>query len=125
MNLGNPRAANCPRCGATMILRTAKKGPHRGNQFYGCSKYPLCKGTRDAPKNQTEDTAKAAEESKLASKITETGTPLSDVQKKELLRLRDRLFDLSSRNRSIKLNKLDVKWAFDLHKLNAFGDSYP
>lgn len=31
----------CPRCGAKMVLRRGRYG-----QFYGCSKYPYCKGTR-------------------------------------------------------------------------------
>ena len=31
----------CPRCNAKMILRKGRYGP-----FYGCSKYPYCKGTR-------------------------------------------------------------------------------
>lgn len=35
---------NCPRCGSTMILRTARKGAHAGGQFWGCSRYPQCKG---------------------------------------------------------------------------------
>ena len=29
-------------------MRTARKGPKAGNQFYGCSNYPKCKGTLDA-----------------------------------------------------------------------------
>jgi len=33
----------CPSCGAEMVLRTAKKGPNTGNQFWGCSNYPACK----------------------------------------------------------------------------------
>ena len=33
----------CPRCGAALILRTAKRGVNAGNQFYGCSNYPTCK----------------------------------------------------------------------------------
>ena len=33
----------CPRCGAALILRTAKKGPYTGKQFYGCSNFPGCK----------------------------------------------------------------------------------
>ena len=33
----------CPSCGGKLILRTAKKGPNEGNQFYGCSNYPNCK----------------------------------------------------------------------------------
>ncbi|WP_108448913.1 topoisomerase DNA-binding C4 zinc finger domain-containing protein [Halomonas sp. BN3-1] len=34
----------CPTCGAKMVLRTAKTGPYVGNKFWGCSKYPNCKG---------------------------------------------------------------------------------
>ncbi|MDP5129313.1 MAG: topoisomerase DNA-binding C4 zinc finger domain-containing protein [Paraglaciecola sp.] len=33
-------------CNNDMVLRTAKKGPNAGNQFYGCSGYPSCRGTR-------------------------------------------------------------------------------
>ena len=36
----------CPKCGATMVLRTAKKGNNAGGQFYGCSRFPQCKGIR-------------------------------------------------------------------------------
>jgi len=35
----------CPQCGSLMVLRTAKKGPKSGEQFYGCSSYPQCKQT--------------------------------------------------------------------------------
>lgn len=33
----------CPKCGGKLILRTAKRGNHVGNKFYGCSNYPKCK----------------------------------------------------------------------------------
>ena len=33
----------CPRCGAPLVLRTAKKGENAGNQFYGCSAFPKCR----------------------------------------------------------------------------------
>lgn len=36
----------CPRCGSRMVRRTARKGHRAGNQFWGCSRYPNCKGTR-------------------------------------------------------------------------------
>lgn len=36
----------CPKCGAPMRRRTARQGPGAGSQFWGCSKYPDCKGTR-------------------------------------------------------------------------------
>lgn len=36
----------CPLCQTPMILRTAKKGNNAGNNFWGCTHYPQCKGTR-------------------------------------------------------------------------------
>jgi restriction system protein len=38
----------CPSCSAEMVLRTAKKGTNAGDQFWGCSRYPACRGTRPA-----------------------------------------------------------------------------
>lgn len=35
----------CPKCGAVLVLRTAKKGKNAGKQFYGCSNYPKCRYT--------------------------------------------------------------------------------
>lgn len=34
----------CPRCGAVMVKRMAAKGPNAGKEFYGCSKFPKCRG---------------------------------------------------------------------------------
>jgi DNA topoisomerase-1 len=34
----------CPECGSPMKLRPGRRG-----LFLGCSKYPKCKGTREAP----------------------------------------------------------------------------
>lgn len=39
-------ALKCPACGRAMKLRTAKQGPRAGSQFWGCSNYPACRGTR-------------------------------------------------------------------------------
>lgn len=36
----------CPQCGSAMVLRTARKGANAGSQFWGCSTYPKCRGTR-------------------------------------------------------------------------------
>ena len=41
-----PFCPTCPVCGNIMALRTAHKGPHAGSQFWGCSGYPECRGTR-------------------------------------------------------------------------------
>lgn len=34
----------CPKCGNSMVLRTAKSGVNAGNQFWGCSQFPKCRG---------------------------------------------------------------------------------
>ncbi len=35
----------CPKCHAEMKLRQARKGPQAGNQFWGCTRFPDCRGT--------------------------------------------------------------------------------
>jgi hypothetical protein len=40
---GNP---SCPKCGKVMIKRHARRGRFSGSSFWGCSRYPLCRGTR-------------------------------------------------------------------------------
>ena len=35
----------CPACGKAMLLRTARKGPKAGSQFWGCSGFPECRKT--------------------------------------------------------------------------------
>lgn len=42
----NPKEPDCPQCGKPMALRTARKGPKAGTQFWGCTAFPACKGTR-------------------------------------------------------------------------------
>ena len=39
----SPRA--CPLCGGQLVLRTAKRGPQAGWQFWGCANFPRCKHT--------------------------------------------------------------------------------
>ena len=35
----------CPKCGAEMRRRTAKRERYRGREFWGCTGYPACNGT--------------------------------------------------------------------------------
>ncbi len=35
--------ATCPKCGAELKRRTAKRGPNAGGSFWGCSAYPHCR----------------------------------------------------------------------------------
>lgn len=34
----------CPKCGSAMVLRHATKGAHAGSAFWGCSRFPGCRG---------------------------------------------------------------------------------
>lgn len=129
----------CPVCSSNMVLRLASKGSNKGNQFYGCSRFPRCRGTRpyidesqliskvEQPQNHPNEAKKyagATSQNVEISKVSNSKVqrPLTDQQRKELVRLRDRLLNLSSRNRSIRLNRLDAKWTFDLSYLNPFGN---
>ncbi len=40
-------APKCPRCGKPMLKRVAKKGINSGKEFWSCSGYPDCNGTRN------------------------------------------------------------------------------
>lgn len=35
----------CPRCSKLMVKRVAKRGANAGGEFWGCRRYPACKGT--------------------------------------------------------------------------------
>lgn len=36
----------CPQCGSKMVRRTANRGRRPGSTFWGCSRFPSCRGTR-------------------------------------------------------------------------------
>jgi restriction system protein len=36
----------CPKCGGDMVKRVARQGSNAGNEFWGCSKFPACRGIR-------------------------------------------------------------------------------
>ncbi|WP_225309266.1 topoisomerase DNA-binding C4 zinc finger domain-containing protein [Hypericibacter adhaerens] len=36
----------CPVCGSPMAARLAKKGRRKGQHFWGCTRYPRCRGTK-------------------------------------------------------------------------------
>ena len=40
-----PSAPVCPKCGAPMVIRTRKSD---GNPFWGCARFPACRGIRQA-----------------------------------------------------------------------------
>ena len=43
-----PQAPLCPKCAERMVLRTARRGGNAGSDFWGCPRFPDCRGTRPA-----------------------------------------------------------------------------
>lgn len=44
-------APACPKCGKTMLRRMQRRGRMQGSEFWGCSDYPKCDGTRPIGKD--------------------------------------------------------------------------
>lgn len=42
-----PAQPLCPKCGATMVARTASSGASKGKSFWGCSTFPKCRAVLD------------------------------------------------------------------------------
>lgn len=42
-----PQAPFCPICKSAMVIRMAKNGPNAGRNFWGCLKFPACRGLRN------------------------------------------------------------------------------
>lgn len=40
-------APACPKCSSPMVERTAKSGSNAGKKFWGCSRFPACRGIRN------------------------------------------------------------------------------
>ncbi len=49
-NVAESQKLQCPKCGAELTLRTAKRGANIGNKFYGCSNYPKCRYIQEITK---------------------------------------------------------------------------
>jgi len=47
VEIQTPARPDCPICRSPMVLRRAKRGQNTGNEFWGCPKYPSCRGIRN------------------------------------------------------------------------------
>ena len=63
---------DCPRCSKRMIKRLAKQGKHKGNYFWGCSRYPRCKGIINIPVFQQKVDNKSIKKNIITDKIKDT-----------------------------------------------------
>ena len=44
--LKTAHSPSCPKCGSSMVRRTAKRGVNASGEFWGCQTYPTCRGVR-------------------------------------------------------------------------------
>lgn len=74
----------CPSCGSEMVIRTAKQGPFKGKQFYGCSSFPRCRKIVNIDQEifQGELLKSKEAESNFDTIDEETSIPVSDLKLK-------------------------------------------
>ena len=83
----------CPKCGTPMVLKTAKKSKYKGHEFWGCPKYPDCKGLipLDGEKNEPKKQSKelqvflSPEEKSVKDKVSQVLHILNEKEQKVLL----------------------------------------
>ena len=68
------KTPDCPECGSVMILRTAKRGSRKGDNFWGCSEWSKtkCKGIIDISAEKNSEKNQTSESSKGNMKVTDS-----------------------------------------------------
>ena len=126
---------SCPNCGSQMVRRIARQGRNSGNAFWGCPKYPRCKGVKGISSVKTPNARRTSSRSSVSSKPTkkrvstllqdellpDEPTKRVDERFKSLIENRvgqwkEQLMDLSRRNnllffRETKTQHLDLSKA--------------
>jgi restriction system protein len=46
VDMTRPSSPSCPLCGGAMVKRLARRGANAGKTFWGCYRFPECRGTR-------------------------------------------------------------------------------
>ena len=74
---------SCPKCGSQMVRRVARKGSNSGNAFWGCPRYPSCKGVKGISSEKTLNSRRTSTRSSVSAKPTKKR--VSTVLQEELL----------------------------------------
>ena len=59
----------CPKCGAAMVRRVAKRGENAGNEFWGCSAFPKCRSIAQIENPEPEEPS-VADETELVCRFS-------------------------------------------------------
>jgi hypothetical protein len=92
--MGVDEPPNCPDCSSPMVRRRAARGPRAGREFWGCSRFPACKGivNIDAQKVSMPDggSAEPPAEADLSSPdLVGAAVPVARVQWSDVSNRRD------------------------------------
>jgi len=113
----------CPKCGSPMVIRTS----YEGKKFYGCSRYPHCKGTLSyKPKKMNEKKTNPPPRAKINSSV-DLDYPRPFVAREKFENYQVRFFengavpeDLLDLIQSEEINEEFLKaisqWRIDFHK---------
>jgi len=85
----------CPQCNGEIETRVAKRGPHAGTEFFGCTNFPICRFTSD--------------------KIDVIDFVKNEIFKKDLPTLDSELWN---RDYLFSLNRKELKFLSSLHDLS-------
>ncbi|CAG0975927.1 DNA topoisomerase 1 [Geobacteraceae bacterium] len=66
---------SCPKCGAEMKTRVARQGAHAGREFWGCTAFPKCNGTRPMEDSTGADSTTSASPTVTAPTPTAKSCP--------------------------------------------------
>ena len=55
ISLSSVRKPSCPECNSEMILRIAKKGKYAGQKFWGCVRFPDCRGVHSCDQDNVKN----------------------------------------------------------------------
>lgn len=99
----------CPLCGSTMTLRTARYGPRAGSEFWGCSRFPACKGLRNIDGSAPPPPAERPRPgSKPSSKSAATVAPKPRVESRPHVSAATATMKTAATGRSTKLSRGDL-----------------
>ena len=59
----------CPICHTLMVKRVAKQGNQQGSQFWGCRRFPQCRGTKPFDDKPAEQQISAREMERIISAL--------------------------------------------------------
>ncbi|MFC8235891.1 protein DpdE [Streptomyces sp. NPDC057284] len=78
-------AVLCPVCGAGMKLQFASRGSNAGNCFWGCSRFPQCRGSRNVDTQEAEGATTRPRAASKSRPVPRSRAPRTSLKRGDLL----------------------------------------